>query len=1016
VLLTKQVLELGLDVVAADLARLLAELGLPPLAKSARVTASARGTFEQPEATGEAVVDGIAASGRSVKELKARFGLKDGIARLDSLSGAAFGGTLGAQGTLRLWQKRASKPLRSPEVDLALGASGLELAALAGSDVVGGRLSFSASARGPLDRLTASLRVPAGTKVTVGGAPYSVGPIDVALKGDTLEVRALHVAQPAGGMVDVTGRIGVKHQDLDLFFVLTDVPLESLPGLADAGVPVTGRANARLKIGGRPERPEVAGTLDLTDVVARGIALGPAHLTFAPARVGARRVPGVSVVGELFSRFHVEAEAALVESGPLAHGLVSFQRVALDPLLPELAAFGDGRGVVSGRVIVDVEPRKPLALDVLLSELWLSIARSTTGESGETIVQRVRVEATSPLHVTVKGDHVALDKVTFATDGGALSAEGRLDGQAMSGAMSGHLDLELLQPFLRRALQRVSGDLKVEVQAGGTLTKPDLRGQIAIVDAIKLRPKDFPSDVTIGSGVFALDAGGVSVENLAITVEGATLHFSGGASLGPGFVPENLSADLSGDVSAKLLSYVAPDAISDAQGTARIKGHLAGTLAKPDVRGRLDLGAIDFRLRDLGTEVQVKSGIVELSNGGGVLRNVKVVLDEQGTLIIGGAGVRAGRIQFTTLVPFKPGNVDLPLHGERLAYRSPGTFEVDDLGFDLDLRGNVDDGFALSGETRLVSGRFIQDFKVQSLVISPRVDESSVRPFYEGKPLLEGLALDLTVRTVGEGFVVQNNIAPEIHVDVLIHVGSTLSRPAIAGDVRPTDGRFNLPGMRGDFDLVANANHIIFVETKSIPDGETPELEIQALSTVTDANGADHQVRLRIHGPLREAQIDLSTDDGLDRTQTAFLLLTGRTTTDSQRIGTQNPTVGANITTGADVAGQLTRDTLDNLLQPYIDNTFLKLTGLNLRLTVGPDGFQGRIRKRISRKLNLQADYLQGFQNNSKATAQFDLQGFDYLGVSLGVERLTLSSQQGVSETLPPNFSGEFRLDYPIRN
>jgi hypothetical protein len=268
---------------------------------------------------------------------------------------------------------------------------------------------------------------------------------------------------------------------------------------------------------------------------------------------------------------------------------------------------------------------------------------------------------------------------------------------------------------------------------------------------------------------------------------------------------------------------------------------------------------------------------------------------------------------------------------------------------------------------------------------------------------------------VGEGFVVQNNIAPEIHVDDLIHVGGTLSEPAIAGDVRPTDGRFNLPGMRGDFDLVANANHIIFVETKSIPDGETPELDIQAQSTVTDANGADHNVRLRIHGPLREAQIDLSTDDGLDRTQTAFLLLTGRTTTDSQRIGTQNPTVGANVTTGADVAGQLTRDTLDNLLQPYIDSTFLKLTGLNLRLTVGPDGFQGRVRRRISRKLNLQADYLQGFQNSSKATFQFDYQTRDYFGLGLGVERVTLSSQQGVSETLPTNGSLELRLDYPIR-
>jgi autotransporter translocation and assembly factor TamB len=1015
VLLTKQAVELGLDVVASDLARLLGELGLPPLAKTAHVTARAGGTFEQPEASGDAVIAGLAAGGRSVKELKARFGLADGVARLDDLSGAAFGGELRAHGQLKLWQKKTSRPLRSPEVDLDVEASGLDLATLAGTDVVGGALSFSASAHGPLSAPTAKVRVPGGTKVTALGAPYTVGPIDVDLAGDTLEVRALRVAQPAGGTIDVTGSVGLKKQDLDLFVVLADLPIETLPGVADAGVPVTGRVSARLHVGGRPDRPELAGTLDLADVVARGIALGPAHLTFAPARVGARGAPGVNVVGELFSRLHVEAEAALTKEGLAAHGVVSFQRVALDPLLPELAAFGDGRGMTSGRVTIDVQPGKPLALDVLLSELWLSIARSTAGESGETIVQRVRVETTSPLHVTVNGDHVALDRVTLSTDGGALAAEGRLDGQTIKGAMSGHLDLELLQPFLRGAVQSLSGDLKVEVKAGGTLAKPDLHGQVTIVDAIKVRPKDFPSDITIGSGVFALDAGGVSVKNVAVTVEGATLHFSGGSSLGPGFVPQNVEADLSGDVSAKLLAFVAPDAISDAQGTATIKGHLGGTLSKPEVRGRIDLGAIDFRLRDVGTQVQIKSGLVELSNAGVVLHNVKVVLDEQGTLVIGASGVRAGRVQFTSLVPFKPGNVDLPLHGERLAYRSPGTFEVDDLGFDLDLKGSVDDGFALSGETRLVSGRFLQDFKVQSLVISPRVNESAVRPFYEGKPLLEGLELDLTVRTVGEGFVVQNNIAPEIHVDVLIHVGGTLSEPAIGGDVRPTDGRFNLPGMRGDFDLVANANHIIFVETKSIPDGETPELDIQAQSTVTDANGADHNVRMRIHGPLREAQIDLSTDDGLDRTQTAFLLLTGRTTTDSQRIGTQNPTVGANVTTGADVAGQLTRDTLDNLLQPYIDNTFLKLTGLNLRLTVGPDGFQGRVRRRISRKLNLQADYLQGFQNSSKATFQFDYQTRDYFGLGLGVERVTLSSQQGVSETLPTNASFELRLDYPIR-
>jgi hypothetical protein len=377
--------------------------------------------------------------------------------------------------------------------------------------------------------------------------------------------------------------------------------------------------------------------------------------------------------------------------------------------------------------------------------------------------------------------------------------------------------------------------------------------------------------------------------------------------------------------------------------------------------------------------------------------------------------VRAGGVQFTTLIPFEPGHVDVPLHGERLVYRSPGSFEVDDLAFDLDLRGSVDDDFALGGEVRLVSGRYLQDFKIQSLVISPRVNESSVRPFYEGQPLLENLGLDLAVRTVGEGFVVQNNIAPEIHVAIFLHVGGTLSEPALAGDVRPTDGRFNLPGMRGDFDLVQNASHITFVETKSIADGETPELDVQAQSVVPDSAGSDHTVRMRIHGPLRESQIDLSTDDGLDRTQTALLLLTGRTTTDAQRVGTSNATVGANIDTGTAVAGQLTRDTLANLMEPYIDDTFYRLTGLNLRLTVGPDGFQGRIRKRLSRELNFQSDYLQGFQNNSRWKTQFDLSEFDYFGLALGVERITLSQQQGVSETLPANWTAELRLDYPIR-
>ena len=1015
--LDRQLIDLALGVVAFNLGRLCGELGLPPLARDARVDLHADGSFDDPGLSGEATVHGLGAGKRTVRELGVRFGLEHGLARLDHLSGSAFGGQIDAHGSLRLWEKRASKPLKSPVVDLKLEARDLNLAALAPEAGVAGRITLAADARGPLDALTAHVAIPAGTPLTALGDKLSVGPVNLALDGKTLAIEALHVAHHGGGAADVHGRVGLAHRDLDLDVALSKVPLATLPGVATSDVPVSGFVSAKLHVAGRPERPELAGDIDLTDVVVRGVHLGKGHLALAPATVGPTRAPGVSVHGQLFDRFDVDVDAALLPKGPSVHGRVAFRRLELHTLAPELVALGDGRSVASGRVAVDLEPGQPLALDVLLPELWLSIARAVDGPNGETTMQRVRIEAARPVHVHVAGDHIALDEAHFATDGGDLRVEGRLDGHAITGALSGHLDLELLQPFLGAvAIDRLGGDLRAELTAGGTLERPDLRGEVAIVNPIHLRPHELNRDIVVDSGRFSLTSGGVAIENLAITVDGATMRLGGRATLGPGFVPENLQADVDGDVSARLLAYAAPDAVSDAQGKAHIRAHLRGTLLNPDVRGRLDLDTIDFRLRDLGSEVQVQSGIVEISNDGVILHNVKVLFDDQGLLVIGASGVRAGRVQFTNLFPFKPGDFDLPLHGERLTYRSPGTFEVDDLAFDLDLKGNLERGFGLGGEVRLVSGRYLQAFQVQNLALRPRVDESTVRPFYDGKPLLENLRLDLSVRTVGDGFVVQNNLAPEIHADIVLHVGGTLAIPQLAGDIRPTDGRFNIPFMRGDFDLVPNVNHVTFIATKSIADGDTPDIQIEATNLVTDANGVDHNVHMRINGPLREAQIDLSSDDGLDRNQTAFLLLTGRTSVStSSPFGTQNATVGANLTTGADIAGQATRDTVANLMEPYIDDTFQRLTGLNLRLTVGSDGFEGRIRKRVSRYGDLQFDYLQGFQNQSHWNGSGNLWLLDYFTIGGGIEQIRLSSEQGVPETLPLNYNLELRLDYAIR-
>jgi len=220
--------------------------------------------------------------------------------------------------------------------------------------------------------------------------------------------------------------------------------------------------------------------------------------------------------------------------------------------------------------------------------------------------------------------------------------------------------------------------------------------------------------------------------------------------------------------------------------------------------------------------------------------------------------------------------------------------------------------------------------------------------------------------------------------------------------------------VRGDFDLVPNVNHIQFVDTKSLADGDTPEIDLRAQSPVIDAAGVEHIVNLRISGPMREMQIDLSTEDGLDRAQTALLLFTGRTTTANERQSTQNPTVGANISTGIDIAGQAARDAVDNLMQPIIGDAFERFVGMQLRLTVGPDGFEGRVRKRISRRLNFQAEALFGFQGSSRQSLQFDMTTIDYLSFALGAQRLTLQ-QDGVGLTQPIIGNLELRFDYPLR-
>jgi hypothetical protein len=252
-----------------------------------------------------------------------------------------------------------------------------------------------------------------------------------------------------------------------------------------------------------------------------------------------------------------------------------------------------------------------------------------------------------------------------------------------------------------------------------------------------------------------------------------------------------------------------------------------------------------------------------------------------------------------------------------------------------------------------------------------------------------------------------------------LRVSGTLSEPRLAGTVRPTDGRFHIIGLRGDFELSPNVNHITFVETKSISTGETPELNLEAQNLVPDSAGNEHVVRMRISGPIGQAAIDLTSDDGLDRNQTMVLLVAGRTTEDAARFGTTgNATLGSNFRSGTDLVGQLSRDTVANLVEPYIDDTLQMLTGrsINLRPTVGADGFELKLSWRTTRRWDLQLSFLRGFQSDSQQRYRGEFRWWlvDYLTARTFYQRLTLSPQQGISEDISSG-NLELTLDFPLR-
>jgi hypothetical protein len=287
------------------------------------------------------------------------------------------------------------------------------------------------------------LRLAASSRLEILGQAYrATGPFDLRVQDGALLIPSLPLVQEGGarqGHIELHGRASPAGQT-DLHLTVSDRELTTLPGLRDAGLPMRGWFDARLRLSGDIADPALSGEVTLKDVALAGRALGGGALTLTdPGRRSVR------VRGTLFESFALDGTLADRPGGPTVNVTLTMDKAALDPLLPDLPPLSIGRATASGRVTMDVRPGRPAVFEGQFTELALSYQLPSRARRP---AARVGIHSTSAVDVRMSGwgAQMSVGESGFDFGAGSLRAGGTLVRGALQAFARGPIDLARLAP------------------------------------------------------------------------------------------------------------------------------------------------------------------------------------------------------------------------------------------------------------------------------------------------------------------------------------------------------------------------------------------------------------------------------------------------------------------------------------------------------------------------------------------------------------------------------------------
>jgi translocation and assembly module TamB len=537
------------------------------------------------------------------------------------------------------------------------------------------------------------------------------------------------------------------------------------------------------------------------------------------------------------------------------------------PLVGKLSIDGDGNAAAH-RLRIDMSgvtedptakpPRAEIAADGRIeSGTWLATVHTTHITTDTT---QESLEIAEPAQVIVARDRASLDSLCLVVSKGRLCASGHWQQAGpWEGIVSGYeIPLATILPEPGEDAN-YEGRIEGRVRAFGTPGKPwEAEAGMRIIDAAVInRPQGAdPEKLTLGNGGLAATATperinfSLGLQAFADTFLYANAHIARNGS------NDVLHLPLTGDVRARaadanLLPVFFPD-VDHAAGLVTASADIRGTLASPEVTGRIELA-----------RGELDSYQVNLS-----LREAALVADITGTGLDFRGSARAGDGQlnvqgrFSWMDEVLRGNFSMK--GENLLVADLSEYRV---------VASPDLTFSVEGQRMEVNGKVtIPSARIQPVELSGAVRASDDVRFVGDHP----------AERAGR-FVVRSNVLVAMGDDVRIDtfglqvriaggvtVASTTGGPTTGrGELKIIDGRYEAYGAK----LGISRGRLLF-EASPLDD---PGLDIEARREIESVT-----VGMNVRGTLQEPRITFFSDPSMQQTEILSYLIVGKSTSSSQ--------------------------------------------------------------------------------------------------------------------------------------